>query len=134
MELKKRAERAGVKMIEITQNPTGTFKHVVVDAPCSGSGTWRRCPDAPFKLTPEILREVQKKQAAILDKASQYVEKGGFLHYMTCSVIERENQAQMRAFLKRHTDFKLIHHQQWTPAKTGTDGFFIASFKSFTEI
>ena len=70
-----------------------------------------------------------KKQANILDKACQFVTKGGLLHYMTCSLLEAENQGQMRAFLKRHKDFKLIHHQQWTPAKTGTDGFFLASFK-----
>ena len=128
-ELKKRAVRAGVKIIEITKKITGTFKHVVVDAPCSGSGTWRRCPDAPFKLTPEIIQEVQKKQRAILDKACTFVAKDGLLHYMTCSVIEEENQVQVRAFLKHHKEFKLVHHQQWTPAKTGTDGFFLATFK-----
>ena len=128
-ELKKRAERAGTKIIEITQKPTGTFNHVVVDAPCSGSGTWRRCPDAPFKLKPDTLKEVQKKQADILDKASQFVTKDGLLHYMTCSLIEAENQEQMCTFLKRHTDFKVIHHTQWSPAKNGTDGFFLASFK-----
>ncbi len=128
-ELKKRAERTGIKIIEMTKKPTGTFDHVVVDAPCSGSGTWRRCPDAPFKLTPELLHEVQKKQASILDKACTFVKAKGVLHYMTCSVIEYENQGQMRAFLKRHKDFKLIHHEQWTPAKQGTDGFFLASFQ-----
>ncbi|MBO7484341.1 MAG: RsmB/NOP family class I SAM-dependent RNA methyltransferase [Alphaproteobacteria bacterium] len=128
-ELKKRAERAGTNIIEITQKPTGTFNHVVVDAPCSGSGTWRRCPDAPFKLKPDTLKEVQKKQADILDKASQFVTKDGLLHYMTCSLIEAENQEQMCTFLKRHADFKLIHHTQWSPAKNGTDGFFLASFK-----
>ena len=128
-ELQKRSGRAGVQIIEISRQPTGTFNHVVVDAPCSGSGTWRRCPDAPFKLTKKILQEVRQKQADILDKASTFVEKGGLLHYMTCSVIEGENQPQMRAFLKRHKDFKLVHHQQWTPSKSGTDGFFLATFK-----
>jgi len=129
MELKKRAERAGATIIEIEKHPTSTFDHVVVDSPCSGSGTWRRCPDAPLKLTEEMWHEVQKKQAQILDKACSFVKKSGVLHYMTCSVLEKENQGQMRAFLKRHKDFKLIHHEQWTPAKTGTDGFFLASFK-----
>ena len=128
-ELKKRSERAGTSVIEITKNPTGTFNHVVVDAPCSGSGTWRRCPDAPFRLTPELLRDVQKKQIDILDKACPFVAKSGLLHYMTCSVIEGENQNRMRTFLKRHKDFRLIHHEQWTPAKTKTDGFFLATFK-----
>ena len=128
-ELKKRAERAGAKIIEISQKPTGQFDHVVVDAPCSGSGTWRRCPDAPLKLTEKLWREVQKKQASILDKACAFVVEGGLLHYMTCSILETENQGQMRAFLKRHKDFKLVHHEQWTPAKQGTDGFFLATFK-----
>lgn len=128
-ELAKRAERAGVKIIEVMKHPTGTFDHVVVDAPCSGSGTWRRCPDAPLKLTEKLWQEVQKKQANILDKTCTFVAKGGLLHYMTCSILEAENQEQMRAFLKRHKDFKLIHHEQWTPAKQGTDGFFLATFK-----
>ena len=128
-ELKKRAERAETDLIEIEKKPRGTFRHVVVDAPCSGSGTWRRSPDAPFKLTPEMIKNLQKKQAEILDEAQAFVEKGGWLHYMTCSLFEAENQDQMRAFLKRHKEFSLKHHQQWTPAKTGTDGFFLASLK-----
>lgn len=128
-ELKKRAERAGVTIIETTFKPKGFFNHVVVDAPCSGSGTWRRCPDAPLKLTEKIWQEVQKKQASILDEACQFVKKDGFLHYMTCSLLEAENQGQMNAFCKRHPEFKLIHHEQWTPAKHGTDGFFLATFK-----
>ncbi|MBR6232151.1 MAG: hypothetical protein IKQ99_03530, partial [Alphaproteobacteria bacterium] len=101
----------------------------VVDAPCSGSGTWRRCPDAPLKLTEKMWEELQKKQKQILDKACAFVAKNGLLHYMTCSLLEAENQVQMRSFLKRHKDFKLVHHEQWTPAKQGTDGFFLATFK-----
>ena len=128
-ELVRRAKRAGVKIIEVMKKTKGTFNHVVVDAPCSGSGTWRRYPDAPLKLTKKMWQEVQKKQAEILDEACQYVAKDGLLHYMTCSVLEAENQGQMRSFLKRHKDFKLIHHRQWTPAKQGTDGFFLATFK-----
>ena len=126
IELQKRAERAGAKIIEISQKPSGTFNHVVVDAPCSGSGTWRRCPDAPLKLTEKMWQDVQKKQADILNTASQYVADGGFLHYMTCSVLEAENQIQIRTFLKRHKDFKLIHHAGWTPSRNGTDGFFLS--------
>lgn len=129
VELKKRAERAGAEIIKITLKPKGLFKHVVVDAPCSGSGTWRRCPDAPLKLSEKIWQDLQKKQAQILDKACTFVAEDGLLHYMTCSILEAENQGQMRAFLKRHKNFKLIHHAQWTPAKNGTDGFFLAIFK-----
>ena len=128
-ELRSRAERAGITIIETTFKPEGSFNHVVVDAPCSGSGTWRRCPDAPLKLTEKMWQDVQKKQADILDKACLFVEKGGLLHYMTCSLLEAENQGQMNAFCKRHPEFKLVHHEQWTPAKHGTDGFFLATFK-----
>ena len=73
--------------------------------------------------------KVQQKQANILDEACPYVSKGGLLHYMTCSVLEAENQGQMHAFLKRHKDFQLVHHAEWTAAKQGTDGFFLATFK-----
>ena len=127
-ELQKRAQRAGVK-IETMLNPCGFFSQVVVDAPCSGTGTWRRCPDAKFKLTKSQVQNVVKLQANILDKACQFVEKNGKLHYITCSLLDMENQVQMRSFLKRHPNFKLKHHQQWTPATTHTDGFFLASFK-----
>ncbi len=128
-ELMKRAKRAKATIITTSLHPTGTFAHVVVDAPCSGSGTWRRCPDARLKLSEQQVHNLVKKQAAILDKACAFVAPKGYLHYMTCSLIEAENQAQMRAFLKRHKNFKLIHHQQWTPATTDTDGFFLATFQ-----
>jgi len=128
-ELQKRATRAKVTIITTTSQPTGAFHHVVVDAPCSGSGTWRRNPDGRLKLTKQQLNTLIKKQRLILDQACHFVEQKGFLHYMTCSLIELENQAQARSFLKRHSNFKLIHHQQWTPAKTNTDGFFLATFQ-----
>ncbi|MBP5344445.1 MAG: RsmB/NOP family class I SAM-dependent RNA methyltransferase [Alphaproteobacteria bacterium] len=127
-ELQKRAKRAGVQ-IETTLKPQGKFLHVVVDAPCSGSGTWRRCPDARFKLTQAQVKKLVALQMEILNKATKFVAKDGKLHYITCSLLEMENQSQMRTFLKHNPDFKLIHHQQWTPATTCTDGFFLASFE-----
>lgn len=133
-ELNKRAQRAKVSIIQTTLFPKGQFNQVVVDAPCSGSGTWRRCPDAPFKLTPQQVADLIKKQAQILDKASSFVALNGKLHYMTCSLIQGENQDQMRGFLKRHPEFKLVHHQQWTPAKNKTDGFFLATFECIKKI
>lgn len=132
MSLKKlqvRAKRAGRTIIQTTQKPKGLFDHVVVDAPCSGTGTWRRAPDAPFKLTEKQMKHYVMQQKQILDKAVDFVKPKGYLHYMTCSLMESENQAQMRAFLRRHSDFRLIHHTQFTPAKHHTDGFFLASFQ-----
>ena len=128
-ELQKRAERANATIITTTLHPLGLFDHVVVDAPCSGSGTWRRNPDGRLKLTQKQLQNLIKKQQDILKKANSFVKPKGYLHYMTCSLIELENQNQMRTFLKHHSDFQLIHHQQWTPAKTNTDGFFLATFQ-----
>ena len=127
--LEERAKRAKTTIIHTTFHPQGAFHHVVVDAPCSGSGTWRRNPDGRLKLTEKQIKALVKKQAAILDKASVFVEPNGFLHYITCSLINVENQDQMRSFLKRHKDFCLKHHQQWTPATTNTDGFFLATFQ-----
>jgi len=127
-ELQKRARRAGAS-IETTLYPKGEFSHVVVDAPCSGSGTWRRCPDAKLKLTQQQVKNLVKLQAEILDQAARFVAPNGKLHYMTCSLFEQENQLQMRSFLKTHMNFRLLHHQQWTPAVTHTDGFFLASFE-----
>ena len=128
-ELQKRAARSNISIIKTTLKPQGVFDHVVVDAPCSGSGTWRRSPDARLKLTEKQLHALIKKQADILDKVTLFVRPGGKLHYMTCSVIENENQLQMRVFLRKHKDFRLVHHQQWTPATTNTDGFFLATFE-----
>lgn len=128
-ELKKRALRARATIITTTLKPEGQFQHVVVDAPCSGSGTWRRNPDGRLKLTKAQLHDLIKKQASILDKASVFVSHNGYLHYITCSLIKKENQEQAQAFLKYHSKFRLIHHQQWTPAKTNTDGFFLATFQ-----
>ena len=128
-ELQKRAKRAGASIIQITQKPRGSFDHVVVDAPCSGSGTWRRNPDGRLKLSQQQLAALIKKQANILEKAATFVRHGGYLHYITCSLIKKENQEQMQFFLKKHPEFRLCHHQQWTPAKTNTDGFFLATFQ-----
>ena len=128
-ELQKRAKRANISIVETTLRPEGKFDHVIVDAPCSGSGTWRRSPDARLKLTEKQLCTLITKQKNILNKAAQYVRPGGKLHYMTCSVIQDENQSQMRTFLHNHKDFHLVHHQQWTPATTNTDGFFLATFQ-----
>ena len=127
--LRARAKRAGISIIQTTQHPVGQFDHVVVDAPCSGTGTWRRQPDAPFKLTQKQMKHSVEQQKMILDKAVAFVKSKGYLHYMTCSLLNAENQDQMRAFLRRHNDFKLCHHTQFTPAKHHTDGFFLATFQ-----
>ena len=120
----------------------GGFDRVLVDAPCTGTGTWRRNPDARLRLTETDLAELVPKQAMILDTAQTLVRKGGRLIYATCSLLPDENEHQVAAFLVRHPDFSLVPlSRAWpldapapcldenlslTPARHGTDGFFAA--------
>ncbi|NHO31136.1 RsmB/NOP family class I SAM-dependent RNA methyltransferase [Acetobacter fallax] len=118
----------------------GSFDRVLVDAPCTGTGTWRRNPDARVRLQEQDLAELTVKQAQILDRAAALVRPGGRLVYATCSVLDAENCDQIDAFLKRHEDFSLATPEtedvpeqfrgsatlSLTPAKNGTDGFFAA--------
>lgn len=117
----------------------GSFDRVLVDAPCTGTGTWRRNPDARRRLNESDLAELLPKQASILDAASGLVRSGGRLVYATCSLLPEENEAQVDAFLARTPAFALIPSDRaWvdapaggrflslTPARHGTDGFFAA--------
>jgi len=113
---------------------------VLVDAPCTGIGTWRRNPDARLRLAESDLAELITKQAVILDQASRLVRKGGRLVYATCSLLSEENEAQVQAFLSGHPDFAVVPlTTAWTlpcpppgpgpflvltPRRHGTDGFF----------
>lgn len=123
----------------------GTADRVLVDAPCSGSGTWRRNPDARWRTTPEDLAELTAKQARILASAARLVRPGGRLVYATCSMFEEENGAQVAAFLAARPDFApLPVADAWpgapaelagqemlrlTPGRHGTDGFFVAAMQ-----
>ena len=129
-ELKRRASRAQATCIQV-QKPlkSALYTHVVVDAPCSGTGTWRRFPDRRWKLTQEQFQTLLQKQADILDKAVSFVALNGYLSYMTCSLTTAENANQAQAFLTRHPDFVLIKEQAFTPATTQTDGFYLAQFQ-----
>ena len=117
---------------------------VLVDAPCSGTGAWRRNPDARWRLTPELLASYRATQAEVLHRASLAVKPGGRLVYVTCSLLPCENEAQIESVLKAQSDFTLAPWEAaWpegaemppvakggalrlTPATTGTDGFFAA--------
>ena len=121
----------------------GSFDRVLVDAPCTGTGTWRRNPDARMRLRPLDLAELQPKQAGILDAAARLVRPGGRLVYATCSLLPEENEAQIEAFLQRTPDFAVAPLEQaWalpgpapgpgpfmvlTPLQHRTDGFFAAA-------
>jgi 16S rRNA (cytosine967-C5)-methyltransferase len=106
------------------------FDRVLVDAPCTGTGTWRRNPDARMRLTETDLRELLVKQAAILDDAARLPKPGGVLVYATCSLLEEENQKQVQGFLDRHSDYKATGETlTLTPLKHGTDGFFACALE-----
>jgi 16S rRNA (cytosine967-C5)-methyltransferase len=125
-DLPDRAKRAGVR-ISLTEQPEADAPYdlVLVDAPCSGSGSWRRDPEGKWRLTPETLARLQETQAAILDRAAQMVRAGGWLAYATCSMLLRENRGQVDAFLARHDGWRLQQDHAFTPVQGG-DGFYLA--------
>ncbi len=146
----RRLRRAGVSNVERhltvagdkwAKRRAGSFDRVLVDAPCTGTGTWRRNPDARLRLKPDDLAELVPKQAAILDEAARLVRKSGRLVYATCSLLTEENEAQVTGFLARNPAFRLrpltesaaLHAAlaggdflQLTPRGHDTDGFFAA--------
>jgi 16S rRNA (cytosine967-C5)-methyltransferase len=127
-----------------------SFDRVFVDAPCLGTGTWRRNPDAKWRPQPIDLVELVECQQAILRSAARLVRPGGRLIYVTCSLLREEDEAQAEAFLVSEPDFALVPASQvWqetlggpspagrdylllTPARHGTDGFFVAIFERFS--
>jgi 16S rRNA (cytosine967-C5)-methyltransferase len=123
---------------------------VLIDAPCTGTGTWRRNPDAKWRMRPGALEVRLKDQIAVLDRASALVKPGGRIAYVTCSVLPPENRDQVRGFIARHPGFSIVPPDEtasvlwdkaedfaqaalqsdegWlmTPRRTGTDGFFVS--------
>jgi 16S rRNA (cytosine967-C5)-methyltransferase len=146
-----RLKRAGCRNVQVVSSTAlppleGTMDLVLVDAPCTGSGTWRRRPDSKWRLADRQLEQRRSEQTAILEDASRYVKPGGRLAYITCSLFAEENADQVSGFLKRKQDFRPVDHEAlWhtrhplhpdaalidrkggvllTPARTGTDAFF----------
>ena len=101
------------------------FDLVLCDVPCSGSGAWRRMPDAKWRLTRAMLSELAEAQSRILDAAAGFVAPGGTLAYMTCSLLHDENHGRIEAFLKRCPDWRLVRDERLLPLDGG-DGFFFA--------
>ena len=101
---------------------------ILADVPCSGSGTWRRDPEARWRLTQDRFAELLKLQAEILDHAASLLSPGGQLVYMTCSLFNAENRGQIDGFLERHSGWHLETHHLYTPL-TASDGFFSATLQ-----
>ena len=149
-ELEERAGRAGVTIIRTAllehHAPEGAFDRVFVDAPCSGTGVWRRQPELRWRLTPRRLRELTAQQDVLLDEAASRVAPGGRMVYATCSVLPLENEDRVGDFLARHPEYDVVPADTvWSraepkaaslpratpyfrasPAAMGTDGFFAA--------
>jgi len=126
---------------------------VLIDAPCTGTGAWRRNPDAKWRMRPGALEQRQKEQVEILDRAVPLLKAGGRIAYITCSVLDEENGAQVRAFMTRHHEFSVqlaadiaaaLGERAFmfgkaarlsddgilmTPRTTETDGFFVSVLK-----
>jgi 16S rRNA (cytosine967-C5)-methyltransferase len=141
-ELENRARRAGFGNIRTTQRPTpGGYDGVLVDAPCSGSGTWRRSPHLKWCTNPATIAERAALQRQLLAQFAACVQPGGRLVYATCSLSPEENERVVAAFLERHPQF---HPEPFfrtfdaeprgagllfLPSLHDTDGFFVASLR-----
>jgi 16S rRNA (cytosine967-C5)-methyltransferase len=151
---KDRFRRAGLQNVETRpldeeagkwlKRRAASFDRVLVDAPCSGVGTWRRNPDMRWRPLGPKLEELTALQADILARAAPLVKPGGRLAYATCSLLRAENEAIIEAFLTTHADFTLLpmdkiraevlpemkgisgEYLRLTPSRHGTDGFFTA--------
>ena len=121
-----RATRAGqAEALTLTDSPQGPYDLVLCDAPCSGSGAWRRSPQAKWQLTAARLQELAQIQADILDQAAPLVAASGRLAYATCSLLEAENADAISGFLARNAGWRLESSRRLTPLDGG-DGFFCA--------
>ncbi|HTS39185.1 MAG TPA: MFS transporter [Xanthobacteraceae bacterium] len=157
-----RLERAGARNVQV-RTPRGSsdvladlagrMDRVLIDAPCTGIGTWRRNPDAKWRLRPGALEERRKEQVEMLERAAALVKPGGRIIYVTCSLLAEENGDQVRAFVQRHSEFSVEKPSEaadalgeraylfrraallsdegllMTPRRTDTDGFFVSMLR-----
>ena len=123
-----RLSRAGVHNADVRPpkgdgDPLGDIRAsadlVLIDAPCTGTGTWRRNPDAKWRMRPGALEVRLKDQAEVLDRAAALVKPGGRIAYVTCSVLPPENGEQVRAFVARHPEFAVVPPSQTASRAVG---------------
>ena len=138
---------------DVLSDLVGKMDLVLLDAPCTGTGVWRRHPDAKWRMRPGALDQRVKEQAELLDAAVRYVKPGGRIAYVTCSILDAENGAQVRAFAARTPGFTIVPAVEvartlgdrgfmlgkaallsgegllLTPRRTETDGFFVSILK-----
>jgi 16S rRNA (cytosine967-C5)-methyltransferase len=154
-----RLRRAGTRNVQVHEpgapldSVAGRMDRVLIDAPCTGVGTWRRRPDAKWRVSERALADRCAEQAALLDRAVRFLRPGGAIAYVTCSLLPAENAEQVRAFVARHRGFAatpgaelvaasalpegartnlagsallLTEGVVLSPRRTATDGFFVA--------
>jgi 16S rRNA (cytosine967-C5)-methyltransferase len=152
-----RLKRAGTRNVQVHDDKTGLlalrgrFDKVLVDAPCTGTGTWRRRPDTKWRLNQKNLEERISQQQEALAQAAEFVRPGGMLSYVTCSVLPEENETQVARFASDNPEFEIVEAlSSWatlfgadaprprtsdgktitlTPASTDTDGFFFCRLR-----
>lgn len=145
----RRGERAGVRNLQVrtplNKDPlkdlAGKMDTVFIDAPCTGTGSWRRHPDTKWRLTPDALEKRQQDQDQVLDDGARFTKAGGRIVYVTCSVLPEEDEDRVEAFLVRHPEFSRrpaspdpalapfltpAGDLRLTPRTSDTDGFFVA--------
>lgn len=131
-DLPARAARAGATVTCLSTRAVAAeapYDLVLCDVPCSGSGTWRRAPDAKWRLGPDRLATLIGLQADILQQAAGLVGPGGVLAYSTCSILREENEAQIENFAEKTDGWKAEFTKRW-PVSDAGDGFFLAAFRA----
>ncbi|WP_068303825.1 RsmB/NOP family class I SAM-dependent RNA methyltransferase [Pararhodobacter sp. CCB-MM2] len=124
-DLPARAKRAGAWVTVLDGAPKGLWSAILADAPCSGSGSWRRAPEAKWAFTEARLTELNAIQDQILSHCAALTAPGGVLGYATCSLLPEENGQRIEAFLVAHPGFRLLSERSLTPLDGG-DGFYLA--------
>lgn len=130
-EARKRLKRAGVQNVQFLL-PKKKVDWVLVDAPCSGTGTLRRNPDAKWKIDSAMIERLVQQQQDIVKEALEFLKPGGRLVYATCSLLPEENELQVAHFLKTHPLLLDRPSLSLLPQRGGMDGFFAAVFKKQT--
>ncbi len=160
MPIYERLERSGARNVQVRAprgktdalaDLEGRCDLVLVDAPCTGVGAWRRNPDAKWRIRPGALEQRMKDQEAVLERAARFVKTGGRLVYVTCSLLPEENEDRIAQFLQAHRDFSGVdmktaargagldaladqaefgaHGMVLRPSKIGADGFFVCAMR-----
>ncbi len=127
-DLDQRAKRAGVEVVQLSSDDclkSAPYDVVLADVPCSGTGSWRRDPDAKWRFTSDRLSDLNATQDEILDQAAELTSDTGLLVYATCSLLAEENLDRVHAFLNRAEGWKCVYHRQFS-LLDGGDGFFVA--------